>query len=57
MINKTEKLIELYQLIRNDYQGILTKEDISTIYYTISNRLEEVLKEEKEYVLGIDNGL
>lgn len=55
MINATEKLIELYQLIRDEYQDVLTKEDLSTIYYTLGNRIDVIIEEEQNYTL--DNGL
>lgn len=52
----TDKLIELYAFVRDNYEGILTKEDLSTIYFTIGNRIDVILEEEKEYALE-NNGL
>jgi hypothetical protein len=43
----TERLVELYTLIRDQYAGILTKEDLSTIYFTLGNRIDDILEEEK----------
>jgi hypothetical protein len=51
----TQKLNELYLLIRDEYSEVLTKKDLSTIFYTICNRLEDVMEEEKE--LALNNGL
>ena len=44
----TDKLLELYKLIRDNYQGIFTKKDLSTIYFLISNRIDEEIEIEKE---------
>lgn len=44
----TDKLLELYRLIRDNYQGIFTKKDLSTIYFIISNRIDEEIEIEKE---------
>jgi hypothetical protein len=44
----TDKLLELYRLIRDNYQGIFTKKDLSTIYFLISNRIDEEIEIEKE---------
>lgn len=52
----TQKLNELFLLIRDNYQGILTKEDLSTIYYTLGNRIDKILEEEKQFALD-NNGL
>lgn len=51
----TEKLLELFKLIKNNYNNILTKEDISSIYFTIGNRIDEILKEEKEYAEELES--
>ena len=51
----TDKLLELYALIRDQYSGILSKEDLSTMNYILFSRIEDVLKEEKEFALN--NGL
>ena len=44
----TDKLLELYKLIRDNYQGIFTKKDLSTIYFLISNRIDEEIEIEIE---------
>lgn len=51
----TEKLLELFKLIKNNYGGILTKEDISSIYFIIGNRIDEILEEEIEYVKELES--
>ena len=48
----TDKLLDLYRLIRDNYQGILTEEDFSSIYYTLGNRIDKILEEEKQYALN-----
>jgi hypothetical protein len=50
----TEKLIELFSLIKNNYGGILTKEDMSSIYFIIGNRIDDIFKEEKEYAKELE---
>ena len=44
----TDKLLELYRLIRDNYQGIFTKKDLSTIYFIISNRIDEEIEKEQK---------
>ena len=44
----TDKLLDLYKLIRDNYQGIFTKKDLSTIYFLISNRIDEEIKKEQK---------
>lgn len=47
-----DKLTELYTLIRDEYSGILTKQDLSTMYYVLCNRIDEIVKEQLD-----NNGL
>ena len=44
----TDKLLELYKLIRDNYQEIFTKKDLSTIYFIISNRIDEEIEKEQK---------
>lgn len=43
----TDKLIELYALIRDNYQGIFTKADLSTIYLVIGDRIDAIIEEDQ----------
>lgn len=50
----TKKLLDLYKLLKNNYEGILSRQDMSSIYFIISNRIEELLEEEEEYVKELE---
>jgi hypothetical protein len=53
----TDRLLDLYKLIKTNYAGILSKRDLSTIYFIIGNRIDEVLEEEKEYAKELESDL
>jgi len=43
-----DRLLDLYKLVKTDCAGILSKKDLSSIYFIIDNRIDEILKKEKE---------
>ena len=51
----TDKLLDLYKLIKSNYGGILSKRDMSDIYFIIGNRLHQILEEEKEYAKELES--
>lgn len=50
-----DRLLDLYKLIKNNYGGVLSKKDMSNIYFIIGNRIEEILEEEKEYAKELES--
>lgn len=48
MKSDTDKLINLYKLIRDDYQEILSKKDLSAIYFIIATKIDASIEEERK---------